>query len=846
MGKEWRRLGPFSLDARPRSRMDDRNRRRQAGLLLVLATLCTRADASAGELGQTLDSIVDQGAFAGLSLVVGLVLFSTITALLHLAARRRWTEREQQLSGDLADARARIDRAEVFLAAEPQIVIAWRSASGEPDIEGDLTLIADALVPRRILGFGSWLPPASAQSLEHAVDRLRARGEGFRLAVLTVAGRHLEIEGRAVAGRAILRIRDVSGDRLELTRVRERHAQVSSELEALRAMLDVIPDPAWMRDASGDLGWVNTAFATAVEAKSAADAVLRKQELLDQPARHAAEAARSSGQPWIARAAAVVAGERHVLHVVEVSEPGCSAGIAIDLSELEAAKAELQMQTASHARTLDQLSTAVAIFDRSKRLIFHNAAYRTLWSLDAVFLDSQPLDGEILDRLRADGRLPEQVDYRAWRSGLMAAYHATEPMEQPWYLPDGRTLRTVTNPNPNGGVTYLFDDITERYHLEAQYNALIRVQGETLDTLKEGVAVFGTDGRLKLFNPAFASLWRLETAMLNERPHVDDIARFCMPLCGDTQDWTGLRAIVAGLEEERRGFERRLHRTDGTILDYAAVPLPDGATLLTFTNVTASVSVERVLKERNKALVDAEKIRNDFVHHVSYELRSPLTNIIGFVQLLGDRSVGSLNAKQQEYAGYVTKSSAALLAIINDILDLATIDMDAMQLELGDVDIGQTMQDAAAGVQDRLADAGIDLRLVALDGIGAFRADGKRVRQVLYNLLSNAIGFSAPGQSVTLAALRRGDQIVFKVTDQGRGIPPEVLDRVFDRFHADTSNSRHRGVGLGLSIVRAFVELHHGQVLIDSAPGEGTSVTCIFPASGEVAAAATNPERLSL
>ena len=184
-----------------------------------------------------------------------------------------------------------------------------------------------------------------------------------------------------------------------------------------------------------------------------------------------------------------------------------------------------------------------------------------------------------------------------------------------------------------------------------------------------------------------------------------------------------------------------------------------------------------------------------------------------------------------EYAGYVTKSSAALLAIINDILDLATIDMDAMELNLGTVDIVQTMEEAAEGVQDRLAENGIRLQIVAMDGIGTFPADGKRLRQVLFNLLSNAVGFSYPGQTVTLAALRRDDKVVFKVSDQGRGIPNDVLDRVFDRFRSNTTGSRHRGVGLGLSIVKSLVELHHGEVLIDSAPGEGTAVTCIFPST---------------
>ncbi len=816
---------------------------RPAGLtgasLATLAMCLGRATAGqASEAGPSgLVALADRGAFASLCVVVGLVLFSTVTALLHMAARRRWTDREQRLAGQVAELQARADRAQVLMSAEPQIVVAWLSASGEPDIEGEISLITDALVARRILGFGTWLPPAAAQSLEHAVDRLRARGEGFRMALATLSGRHVEAEGRAVAGRAVLRIRDVSGDRLELTRLREHHARTVNEFDALKGMLDVIPDTAWMRNAAGSLVWVNAAFAKAVEARDAADAVARNLELLDQPARAAAAASRADGKPWMARSSAVVAGGRHLLHVVDVPTQACSAGIAIDLSELESARAELQSQMASHARTLDQLSTAVAIFDRSKKLVFHNAAYRTLWSLDAGFLEGSPTDGEILDRLRAEGRLPEQVDYRSWKAGVLAAYHAVEPSEQPWYLPGGRTLRAVTNPNPNGGLTYLFDDVTERYHLESKYNALIRDQGETLDSLKEAVAVFGSDGRLKLFNPAFAETWSLDPAGLRDRPHIDEIARTCVPVCGDEVGWAALRNVVAALAEDRRALEHRMHRRDGTFLDCAAAPLPDGATLLTFSNVTASVNVERALKERNQALMDAEKLRNDFVHHVSYELRSPLTNIIGFIQLLGERSVGSLNAKQQEYAGYITKSSAALLAIINDILDLATIDVDAMELSLDAVDIAQVMREAAEGVQDRLSENNIALNLVPLDGIGTFRADGKRIRQVLFNLLSNAIGFSSPGQTVTLAALCRSDQVVFKVTDQGRGIPTELLEQVFDRFQTHTLGSRHRGVGLGLSIVRAFVELHGGRVLIDSALGEGTTATCIFPAGAQVQAA---------
>ena len=770
----------------------------------------------------------------------GLVLFSTVTALLHLFGRRTWTEREQQLTGEIAEARAKLDRAQIFLAAEPQIVVAWQSASGDPEIEGDLSLVTDSPPPRRILGFGSWLPPDTAQALDQAVDRLRVRGEAFRLPVATSAGRHLEIDGRPIGARAVLRIRDVSGDRLELTRLREQHGRVVKDADGLKRLLDSIPDPVWCRDPMGRLSWVNAAFARAVEARDADDAVVRNTELLDQNARAEAETARRQGEAWRARTAAVVAGERHAVNVIDLPTAAGSIGIAVDLSELDAARSALALQAKSQAQVLDRLTTAVAIFDRRKRLVFHNAAYRAMWSLPQAFLDRHPLDGEVLDRLRAEDRIPEQADFRAWKSGLLKAYQSLETSEQTWYLPDSRRLRVVTCPNVEGGLIYLFDDTTERYRLESQFNGLIRVQGETLDTLREGVAVFGTDGRLTLSNPAFALLWRLDPTMLADRPHFDVLAQRCQALCQEPDDFTHLRSAIAGLGDERRTFQRRIARRDGTILDGAVAPLPDGATLVTFTDVTDTVNFEHALTERNQALIDAEQLRNDFVHHVSYELRSPLTNIIGFIQLLGDGAVGDLNEKQREYTGYVLKSSAALLAIINDILDLATIDMDAMELTLNDVNIAQIMQDAAAGVQDRVADSGITLQVVALYDIGTFRADGKRVRQILFNLLSNAIGFSGQGQQVTLAALRRDDKVVFKVTDQGRGIPLDTLQQVFDRFHTDTAGTRHRGVGLGLSIVRSLMELHGGEVLIDSAVGEGTTVTCIFPARTEAAAQTVN------
>ena len=152
-----------------------------------------------------------------------------------------------------------------------------------------------------------------------------------------------------------------------------------------------------------------------------------------------------------------------------------------------------------------------------------------------------------------------------------------------------------------------------------------------------------------------------------------------------------------------------------------------------------------------------------------------------------------------------------------------------MTLNLGEVDIRKTMNAAAEGIRDRLVKDDISLRLEAMPDVGNFVADERRVRQVLFNLLANAVGFSPVHGMVTLACDRRDDAIVFAVSDEGPGIPPEMADRVFDWFGSHSHGSRHRGAGLGLSIVRSFVELHGGMVTLDSMVGRGTTVVCTFP-----------------
>jgi signal transduction histidine kinase len=790
-----------------------------------------RAVAHAGTLHAQAVRGLDVLELAGLSLVFGAVIFAALTAVLLVRTRERLRLERARSRAEAASLDAEIDRLYAVLQVDPQVIVAW-GRDAKPVIMGDPASITPEIAPNHLMNFSTWLRTDQASLLQSAVERLFTRGEGFSMSVTTASGRCVAVQGRAIGGSAMLRFHDASSLRKEIVELTSRLQEQRAEAETQRALLEALPSPVWIRDASGRLTFVNAAYARAAGAPDPASAVAGGRELLDHATRMDAERQRAGGGAFAGRTTIDIAGARRAFDVVETATPHGSAGTCRDVTGLDTLRSELTSTVDAHRRILDRLTTGVAIFGPDRNLAFYNAAYRALWEIDAAFLDTHPADSAVIDRLRASRRLPEQRDFRTWKAELHNAYRSREPVTYEWHLPDQRTLRVVTAPNADGGVTYLFDDVTEFLNLERQSDALIRVHRETLDNLTDAVALFGSDGRVRLYNPVFARMWQLSAAMLEERPHIEAMIERFRLSHRDPETWQSLRAAVTAIDS-REPVLRRIERIDGSVINCRTVRLPDGATLMAFQDVTDSVKAQRALTERATALEQANRIKTDFVHHVSYELRQPLTNIIGFAHLLGDAATGPLTGRQTEYVGYITGSSNALLAIIDNILDLASIGAGTVTLDLDRVDIRATMAAAVEGVQDRLIKNNITLEQNAPRDIGNFVADERRIRQILFNLLSNAIGFSPPGGTVVLTTERGRNQISFTVEDHGPGIPGEIRDKVFDLFESHTDGSRHRGAGLGLSIVRSFVELHHGAVQIDSVPGRGTTVVCTFPLAAE-------------
>ena len=735
------------------------------------------------------------------------------------------------IEGELISANQRLNIFDAVGPSETETLLYW-------DTNGTAHVLFSTLDKRcgvpstasEILRAGSWLDAAAAQQLRGHLDRLTADGKAFALAGNTLSGTSIAISGHVRGTFAVLRLTDPSAHRKALKDVEERGARIARDAQITRGLFEALPVPVWFRSIDGRIDWVNSAYVSAVDGFSREDVRTRQIELLESRQRTALAASLTAGRIHRERVHVFVGGERRSYDLVGVPLDGASAMIANDAAALETAQVELSRQIAASDRTLDRVTTAVANFGPDQRLVYSNEAYRQLWKLDAGWLASRPKDGEILDRLRERRQLPEEADYKTWKSAVLDSYSSKASKEAWWYLPGGRTVHVNVEQRPDGGVGYLFDDVTEKLALENRYNAAVRMQRGTLDTLREGVAVFATDGRLSLFNPSFARLWKLNPNDLAREPHIEEVVKRCSVLFEDEATWSSIKRAVTSNASQRQRVQGTMQRPDSSIVSYAGLPLPDGAVLLTFVDVTDTARASHMLRERNEALVQADRLKSQFISLVSYELRSPLQNIIGFSEFLESPRVGPLNPKQREYLQDIHGSSRTLLAIINDILDLTTIDAGALELKVGPVKAASVVQQAAAIAEDRLNRAHIHLRTIIDPSVAEFSADEHRVKQVLYNLLSNAIGFSKDGDTITIEAKRDKGDVVFSVSDQGVGIPVDEQARVFDRFVSRPQGSRHRGAGLGLPIVKHLVELHGGSVALSSEPGKGTNVTARFPA----------------
>lgn len=768
----------------------------------------------------------------------------------------KWRERAAELEEKIA-------RADSIFGAHPGVVLIWEDGGapseeqdwGKPRLYGSPLALASLLrfsdggaeaapdagvkILQGLAAFDATDATGGRTRLAPALARLRREGAPFSLTISTPTGMFVEIDGRTAGPRAVVWILDASVKGVEESgargRIDEARQVIARDPAAFLEMMSQAPFPAWRMNGGGKLEWANPAYLAALDSKSLDQAISRNL-LLDQAAAEQARKAIDGDAPVEDMRHVVIGGERRAMKVAMFPLSGGVGGMAFDVTGEEEARDALAKHVRAHDQTLDHLAEGVAIFGPDKKLIFHNRAFATIWGLDASFLADRPTHAALLDHLKERRKLPAHSNYAEWRAGELALYQEIADLpEALWVLPEGRTLRVARQRHPLGGLLLIFSDRTDELTLKSQYAALLQVQRAALDRLHEGVAVFGLDGRMKLYNAAFATMWGLMDSELEGEITFDRVTELTLPLFHDRAVWGQVKArITDPSPSARQEFRGEMARSDGAVTTFLTRPLPDGATLIAFLDVTAVKRVEAALRDRAEAFEAADRLKTEFVQNVSYQLRTPLQSIQGYAEVLAQGYSGPLNQRQKDHIGVVLTASQRLSELIDNILDIAMIEAGRMELERVNLDLYDTLTEAAGMVGSHVEDTEVTLTVDCERDIGVLHADSKRIRQILFNLMSNALRFTEKGGEITVGAVREPDEIKIWVSDTGRGIPYEEQAGAFDNF----ISGDQRGAGLGLALVRSFVQMHDGWVGLESKPGHGTTVTCHFPVKALSAAPA--------
>jgi signal transduction histidine kinase len=618
------------------------------------------------------------------------------------------------------------------------------------------------------------------------------------------------------SGSVIFWVFDATESQAEIGELGQEVTRLERAFEALSQLIEAAPVPMWHRGPDLRLTLVNRAYVNAVDAANAEDVVARGLELVESVGGltpiAAADAARIAGTATSRDVPATIGGKRRSMRVVDVplGKSGV-AGYALDNDELDRARAELRRFAEAQRDTLDRLSAGVAQFAADRSLAFSNTPFQSIFAMKPEWLSDRPEFDRVLDRMREAGRAPEARDFPAWRAERAAWFINDAGAEESWLLPDGKHLRVVAQPVPDGGLLVVFEDRTEQLQLASARDTLLRVRTATFDNLFEAIGVFGADGRLTSWNNRFRNVWGFDEAMLSTHPRVDTLAEAAAGTLTTPSRAALIRDLVRAATDERKSQGGRVAMKDGRHFEFAAVPLPDGNALFTMLDVTDSRRVERVLRDRADALEAADKVKTAFVANMSYELRTPLTSIGGFAEMLAKGYAGELTPEARQYVEAILVSVGTLGSLVDETLQLTQSEAGLAAVDRETIDVLQMLDRAVAANEETALAKKIDFATDLHASVGRVEGDGRRLCNAVEALLASAIQNTPEQGRVLLHASGTTEGALLVVSDNGPGAK-------------ETGKANP-----AIIAARETVKAHGGALSVMAEAGQGTLVRIDLP-----------------
>jgi signal transduction histidine kinase len=765
-----------------------------------------------------------------LAFALGALSLAAIVTPVFLWQRNRSNKIITAHTEAAADARLWLET----LATSPDGLFVWVRASGAALCSRRLAVLLD-LAPgteSKFADVAARFEGEAAGVLSKAVGQLQSDGTPFDLILPTSGSRQMINAVGTRAGDAdglpladLLWMRPEVGTGMVQPPVLGLARTTVQTHDHLYRLLEHLPMPVWLRDADQDVVFAN---------QSGID------QTVGEPARELAARAHAQKQALTERHFLILNESPQLLEITESPLEGWpgTVGFAVDHSAREAKEVELSRQAAEREQVLENLPTAIAIFDTDAKLVFFNTAYAALWQLEESWLSSEPGLGEILERLREDRRLLQTKDFAAFRDEQIGQFETlSEPVETLLHLPDGTTLRSVVSRDSLGGLVFSYENVTDRLALERSFNTVTAVQSATLENLHEAICVFGSDGRLKLSNPVFAEMWELGDCDLVDTLHVTDFVAAIRPISlgnipWTDEQWTTHKENVVAKILSREPASGRLISGSGTILNYTNVPLPDGAVLLSYMDVTDAASIEETLRQRAETLQETNSLKSEFISNIFYEIRTPLNSIIGFADILCGEYFDKLTDRQLVYCQDIQSAGESLRTIMNDILDLAGTESGMMKLKLDTVDLHPMLESVLNLVRERAREKSVSIEFDCKSDIGWIVADETRLKQAVFTLLGNAVRFTPGLGTVRLSCNRGTIDLDITVSHTGTRTPNPEQDEVLKSLQLGYQSDDAIGESAhGLSLVARFIDLHGGHIKVEPAENEGATIVCQLPIS---------------
>ncbi len=510
----------------------------------------------------------------------------------------------------------------------------------------------------------------------------------------------------------------------------------------------------------------------------------------------------------------------------------CFGLLQRELSERKKAQAALAKSEKWFSTTLGSIGDAVIATDMNGAVTFMNSVAQSLTGWSQAEASGKSMD-LVFDIVNKETRRPvENPVKKVFREGKvvgLADHTLLLCKDGKEFDIEDSAAPILTDTGEGFGVVLVFRDITEKKLAEEETGRQEKLLQLILESIADGVVVADSDGKFLLFNAAAEQV--LGIGATDSRPdqwsdrygsYLPDAVTLYPP-----NELPLVRAMRGESVDAVEVFIRNAQVPDGRLLSLTGRPLKDeNATLrggvVVFRDITLQKSAQEALLRGKEEAERASKFKDQFLSTMSHELRTPLNAVLGFSDLLADERYGTLNDRQRRYVSHIHTGGTHLLKLITDILDLSKIEAGRMELVREDVSIASAFAEVLSALQP-LADKKSQRLTQEVEPRLYVRADATRFKQVLMNLVGNAIKFTPEVGQIKLVARQVGGQVRLEVRDNGPGIAPEEQQRIFEAFFrlSQTGNATE-GTGLGLAITARLVELHGSKLEIQSKPGDGT------------------------